>query len=117
MQSSEACDELATVDSILAELQELGWMVNNMYQTGDGIWRVSLRNDAEQTCCGWGQSLSAVGALQAAMAQIDEAEALDPVEAPRAIIEKSKGPSSSGLHGVLGDLLKSPPGSSGLRRI
>lgn len=31
------------IDSLLTDLADSGWLVNNAYQTDDGLWRVNIR--------------------------------------------------------------------------
>ena len=57
------------IEDLLAELHSQGFRVNNMFELDSGMWQANLRGSAvdDRTATGWGQGLTAEGALRAAM--------------------------------------------------
>jgi hypothetical protein len=43
-----------SIESILSEIAESGWLVNNLFQLSDGSWRANLRNENMVTYFGEG---------------------------------------------------------------
>jgi hypothetical protein len=63
-----------SVDSLLMEIAERGWMVNNLFQRDDSTWQANLRTSTHFTHFGVGTT--ALEALAEAIAVMDDAQLL-----------------------------------------
>jgi hypothetical protein len=60
------------ISTLLDEIADRGWFLNNLFQRNDGSWRCNLRDYTVAT--GWGQGHSSTVAIEAAMASSERYE-------------------------------------------
>lgn len=66
------------IESLLAEADADGWLVNNLYQTDSGLWRCNFRRANHYT--NFAEAESADDALRFALDLLDTAEYSAPAE-------------------------------------
>jgi hypothetical protein len=60
-----------TLDDLIAEIAERGWLVSNLFQLASGLWQANLRTESHHTEFGIGTS--AIDALTTAIDLIETA--------------------------------------------
>lgn len=70
-----------SVDELLLEIEERGWLLNNLFQRDDGSWQCNLRTVTHHTAYGKGPSpdlalAEAIDAIETALETVPDVEAL-----------------------------------------
>lgn len=71
------------IDTLLTELAEAGWLLNNCYQVDAALWRVSLRKpfgDGGEWYSSWAEGPTLLEALEDCMMKLNDAEFVEAQE-------------------------------------
>lgn len=62
-----ADNEPATLEEAFAQVNAMGWRVNNLFQLDSGLWQANIREAHGYQFSGWGQDITPLGAIRGAL--------------------------------------------------